>query len=85
MHANIVCLSHLRWNFVYQRPNHLTAHAARTHRVFFVEEPERNGTAPRIGYFAAARRGETMSKQRSIEAQSARRRAIGWISYIGRG
>jgi hypothetical protein len=41
--ADIVCLSHLRWDFVYQRPNHLMARAARTHRVFFVEEPEQRG------------------------------------------
>jgi UDP-galactopyranose mutase len=44
MRADIVCFSHLRWNFVYQRPNHLMARAARTHRVFFVEEPERKGS-----------------------------------------
>jgi hypothetical protein len=36
---DLVCLSHLRWGFVYQRPNHLMARAAREHRVFFVEEP----------------------------------------------
>jgi UDP-galactopyranose mutase len=36
---NIVCLSHLRWNFVYQRPQHLLSRAARHGRVLFVEEP----------------------------------------------
>ncbi|MFL5677637.1 MAG: glycosyltransferase family 1 protein [Chloroflexota bacterium] len=36
---DIVCFSHLRWDFVYQRPNHLMARAARRGRVFFVEEP----------------------------------------------
>jgi hypothetical protein len=36
---DLVCLSHLRWDFVYQRPNHLMARAARDRRVFFVEEP----------------------------------------------
>jgi Glycosyl transferases group 1 len=36
---DIVCLSHLRWNFVFQRPNHLMSRAAREGRVFFVEEP----------------------------------------------
>jgi len=36
---DIVCFSHLRWDFVYQRPNHLMARAARDGRVFFVEEP----------------------------------------------
>lgn len=42
--ADILCLSHLRWNFVYQRPNHLMARAAQTRRVFFIEEPERRGS-----------------------------------------
>ena len=46
--ADIVCLSHLRWDFVYQRPNHLMARAARAHRVFFVEEPEQRGQGTRI-------------------------------------
>ena len=35
----IICLSHLRWNFVYQRPQHLMVRCARQHRVVFVEEP----------------------------------------------
>lgn len=35
----LVCLSHLRWHFVFQRPNHLMTRAARDRRVFFVEEP----------------------------------------------
>src|SRR5215207_2320839 len=36
---DLVCLSHLRWDFVYQRPNHLMARAARERRVYFIEEP----------------------------------------------
>jgi UDP-galactopyranose mutase len=36
---DLVCLSHLRWDFVYQRPNHLMARAARDRKVLFVEEP----------------------------------------------
>jgi UDP-galactopyranose mutase len=36
---DLVCLSHLRWNFVFQRPQHLMTRAARERRVFFVEEP----------------------------------------------
>ncbi len=39
MANDLVCLSHLRWDFVYQRPNHLMARAARDRRVLFVEEP----------------------------------------------
>jgi glycosyltransferase involved in cell wall biosynthesis len=36
---DVVCLSHLRWDFVFQRPQHLMTRWARSHRVFFVEEP----------------------------------------------
>ncbi len=36
---DLVCFSHLRWNFVYQRPQHLISRFAKQCRVFFVEEP----------------------------------------------
>jgi UDP-galactopyranose mutase len=36
---DLVCLSHLRWDFVYQRPQHLLSRFAKGRRVFFVEEP----------------------------------------------
>ena len=36
---DIICFSHLRWDFVYQRPQHLLSRAAKDSRVFFIEEP----------------------------------------------
>jgi glycosyltransferase involved in cell wall biosynthesis len=36
---DLVVLSHLRWDFVFQRPQHLMTRAARQRRTFFVEEP----------------------------------------------
>jgi UDP-galactopyranose mutase len=36
---DLVCLSHLRWDFVYQRPQHLLSRCARERRVIFFEEP----------------------------------------------
>jgi UDP-galactopyranose mutase len=36
---DLVCLSHLRWNFVYQRPQHLLSRCAKQRRVFLIEEP----------------------------------------------
>jgi UDP-galactopyranose mutase len=42
----IVAFSHLRWDFVYQRPQHLLSRAARQHRVLFVEEPIRDAPSP---------------------------------------
>src|SRR5688500_15633200 len=37
--TDLVCFSHLRWDFVYQRPQHLLTRCARERRVFFFEEP----------------------------------------------
>ena len=37
--TDLVCFSHLRLDFVYQRPQHLLTRFARERRVFFVEEP----------------------------------------------
>ena len=35
----IICFSHLRWDFVYQRPQHLMSRFAKTAKVIFFEEP----------------------------------------------
>jgi len=35
----ILVLSHLRWDFVYQRPQHLMAGLAATYRILYIEEP----------------------------------------------
>ncbi|HEY9875082.1 MAG TPA: glycosyltransferase, partial [Candidatus Obscuribacterales bacterium] len=37
--ADLICLSHLRWNFVFQRPQHLLTRCTQGRRVFFIEEP----------------------------------------------
>src|SRR4051812_36902985 len=36
---DLLCFSHLRWNFVFQRPQHLMTRCAADRRVFFIEEP----------------------------------------------
>src|SRR5262249_53750774 len=48
MFADVLCLSHLRWGFVYQRPNHLMSRCARDRRVFFIEEPVFDGETARL-------------------------------------
>lgn len=45
---DLICLSHLRWDFVYQRPQHLMSRCAQGHRVFFVEEPVFDSERPRL-------------------------------------
>ncbi|MGH2351747.1 MAG: hypothetical protein ACRDJN_09055, partial [Chloroflexota bacterium] len=45
----LLCFSHLRWDFVWQRPQHLMSRLARDRQVFFIEEPlfrEDAGAAP---------------------------------------
>jgi UDP-galactopyranose mutase len=44
----IIVFSHLRWNFVYQRPQHLLSRLARDHRVIFVEEPVPSAESDRL-------------------------------------
>jgi len=46
--TDIVCLSHLRWGFVYQRPNHLMSRFARERRTFFFEEPIFDASEPQL-------------------------------------
>jgi glycosyltransferase involved in cell wall biosynthesis len=47
--AALICFSHLRWDFVQQRPQHLMVRAARTYDVVFFEEPVfADVTAPRL-------------------------------------
>ena len=45
---DLVCFSHLRWNFVFQRPQHLMTRIARERRVFYVEEPMVEDNTSRI-------------------------------------
>src|SRR5437763_12660095 len=60
----ILCFSHLRWDWVYQRPQHLLARLARDHgyRVSFVEEPyppDRETSAPSWTLFPEVAPGVT--------------------------
>jgi len=48
---DLVCFSHLRWGFVFQRPQHLMSRFAVRRRVFFVEEPVREeGIEPSLRF-----------------------------------
>jgi UDP-galactopyranose mutase len=48
-YPDLLCLCHLRWNFVFQRPQHLMTRFAATRRVFFLEEPVLGSTLPLLG------------------------------------
>jgi hypothetical protein len=45
---DLVCLSHLRWDAVHQRPQHLMSRCAFERRVYFVEEPVFSDSIPRL-------------------------------------
>ncbi|WP_128543663.1 glycosyltransferase family 1 protein [Larkinella soli] len=42
--CDLICFSHLRWDFVFQRPQHLMTRASRHWRIFFFEEPIMDNT-----------------------------------------
>ena len=44
--SDLVCFTHLRWSWVYQRPQHLMTRAARDRRVFMFEEPIEGAARP---------------------------------------
>lgn len=55
---DVLCFSHLRWDFVYQRPQHLLSRFARRgQRVFFIEEPIFQTGEPR---FEVSQRAESL-------------------------
>ena len=44
----LIVLSHLRWDFVFQRPQHLLSRAAKYFDVCFIEEPIYEGTSSTV-------------------------------------
>ena len=46
--TTLVVFSHLRWNFVFQRPQHLLTRLASHYRVLFIEEPIHDPGSPRL-------------------------------------
>jgi hypothetical protein len=43
--TTLIVFSHLRWAFVFQRPQHLLTRISRSHRVVYIEEPVRTDGA----------------------------------------
>lgn len=50
----LIVFSHLRWNFVYQRPQHLLSRLAKRWRVVFFEEPMPGEAEARLERFSPA-------------------------------
>jgi UDP-galactopyranose mutase len=62
--TTLICFSHLRWNFVFQRPQHLMCRFAREMDVIFWEEPVE--TAPKETAFLQVREAEDAPNVRIV-------------------
>jgi UDP-galactopyranose mutase len=65
----ILCFSHLRWDFVFQRPQHLMTRFAKTRQVFIFEEPlpAEAGQGPSLQVRADEKTGVTVATPRLPE------------------
>src|ERR1700722_2083315 len=57
---DLLCLSHLRWNFVFQRPQHLMSRFARERRVFYWEEPLHDSHTPLLTTYTCPKTNVTV-------------------------
>jgi UDP-galactopyranose mutase len=66
----LLCFSHLRWDFVFQRPQHLMTRFAAARRVIYWEEPvtAAQGEAPQLDLKACAKSGVTVATPRLPDA-----------------
>ena len=56
---NLVCFSHLRWDFVFQRPQHLLTRMAKSMNIFYLEEPVT--AAIKFPHYAYSSRGSQIT------------------------
>ena len=64
----MVVFSHLRWSFVFQRPQHLLTRLARQFDVFFVEEPVLRDAPPRLEATRQASGVEVLTPYTRVQA-----------------
>ncbi len=79
---DFLVFSHLRWDFVFQRPQHLLSRFARSNRVIFIEEPVHDDGPSRWEYRDAAPNVIVCRPHTAIESpgfSSAQLRAIAGI------
>lgn len=56
---DLICFAHLRWDFVFQRPQHLLTRFSKQTRVYYIEEPFFD-TDQAAGYLEVRSRGEQL-------------------------
>jgi glycosyltransferase involved in cell wall biosynthesis len=64
----LIVFSHLRWDFVYQRPQHLLTRLARHYRILFVEEPVRGKLTPFLERLSPAAHVEVLRPHTTVGA-----------------
>jgi glycosyltransferase involved in cell wall biosynthesis len=64
----LIVLSHLRWGFVFQRPQHLLTRLARDFDVFFVEEPVFLDGEPRLDVASGGAGVEVLTPRTPVRA-----------------
>ncbi len=64
----LLVFSHLRWDFVYQRPQHLLSRLAKHYRVLFFEEPVRGNQTPFLQRLAPCPNVEVLRPHTTVDA-----------------
>ncbi|HKO66276.1 MAG TPA: glycosyltransferase [Burkholderiaceae bacterium] len=64
----LLVFSHLRWDFVYQRPQHLLSRLAKHYRVLFFEEPVRGNQTPFLQRIAPCANVEVLRPHTTVDA-----------------
>ena len=64
----LLVFSHLRWDFVYQRPQHLLSRLAKHYRVLFFEEPVRGNQTPYLQRLAPCPNVEVLRPHTTVDA-----------------
>src|SRR6187431_2739296 len=64
----LLVFSHLRWDFVYQRPQHLLSRLAKNYRVLFFEEPMRGNKTPFLQRLAPCPNVEVLRPHTTVDA-----------------
>ena len=66
--TTLLVLSHLRYDFVFQRPQQLMCRLARRHRIVFVEEPVRTDGPPRLRIWQPTTNVQVLEPQTPLAA-----------------
>jgi len=64
----LLVFSHLRWDFVYQRPQHLLSRLAKNYRILFFEEPMRGNKTPFLERLAPCPNVEVLRPHTTVDA-----------------